>query len=391
MRYIGTSVRGIRTPIIKEGDNLEDIVIESIFRASKEHNFELNEKDVIGITEAVVAITQSNYISKQELTKEFKKIFPDKVGVVFPILSRNRFSLILESLAAACNEVHILFSYPSDEVGNHLMDVDRMYELKINPYKDSFDEDRYRKLFKEKEILHKFTNIDYAKYYKSLGKNNVFIHFSNDPRYILNFTKDVLIADIHTRFRTKKIIEEGGGNTVLSLSDICSTPSKTHGFNTDYGLLGSNKVGEEKLKLFPKECDKLVNSIQIRIKKETGKLVEVMVYGDGAFKDPVGKIWELADPVVSPGFTNGLNGRPNEVKLKYISENWDKKGSLDSYVKEIINEKKDPDFKTEKSLGTTPRQLTDLLGSLCDLTSGSGDKGTPVILIQGYFDDYTKE
>ncbi len=391
MRYIGTSVRGIRTPIIKEGDNLEDIVIESIFRAGKEHTFELNEKDVIGITEAVVAITQSNYISKQQLTKEFKKIFPDKVGVVFPILSRNRFSLILESLAAACNEVHILFSYPSDEVGNHLMDVDRMYELGINPYTDSFGEDKYRKLFKEEEILHKFTNIDYARYYKSLGKNNVFIHFSNDPKYILNFTKDVLIADIHTRFRTKKIVENAGGNTVLSLSDICSKPSKTHGFNTDYGLLGSNKVGEEKLKLFPKECDKLVNSIQKRIKKETGKLVEVMVYGDGAFKDPVGKIWELADPVVSPGFTNGLNGMPNEVKLKYISENWDKKGSLDNYVKDIINEKKESDFKTEKSLGTTPRQLTDLLGSLCDLTSGSGDKGTPVILIQGYFDDYTKE
>lgn len=391
MRYIGTCVRGIRTPIIKEGDNLEDIVLGSILRAAKEHKFELKNKDVIGITEAVVAITQSNYVSKKQLISEFKKVFPDKVGVVFPILSRNRFSLILESLAAACNEVHVLFSYPSDEVGNHLMNVDKMYEVGLNPFTDSFDEDKYRKLFKEEDILHEFTKIDYAQYYKSLGESNVHIHFSNDPKYILKFVKDILVADIHTRFRTKRILEDAGGNTVVCMSDICSKKSELHGYNPDYGLLGSNKVGEEKLKLFPKECDKLVNSIQKRIKKEIGKDVEVMVYGDGAFKDPVGKIWELADPVVSPGFTKGLMGRPNEVKLKYISENWNKEGSIDDYVKEAIKQKKGPDYKVEKSLGTTPRQLTDLLGSLCDLTSGSGDKGTPVILIQGYFDDYTEE
>jgi len=391
MRYIGTCVRGIRTPIIKEGDNLEKIVVDSILRASKEHKFELRDRDVVGVTEAVVAITQSNYISKKQLIAEFKKVFPDTVGVVFPILSRNRFSLILECIASACKEVHVLFSYPSDEVGNHLMNIDKMYEVGLNPFTDSFEEDKYRKLFKGDEILHEFTKIDYAQYYKSLGKGNIHIHFSNNPKYILKFTKDVLVADIHTRFRTKKILQNAGAKTVLCMSDICSKPSKVHGFNPDYGLLGSNKVGEEKLKLFPKECDKLVNSIQKKIKKETGKLIEVMVYGDGAFKDPVGKIWELADPVVSPGFTKGLMGRPNEVKLKYISENWNKKGSIDEYVKDAIKQKKGPDYKVEKSLGTTPRQLTDLLGSLCDLTSGSGDKGTPVILIQGYFDDYTEE
>lgn len=391
MRYIGTCVRGIRTPIIKEGDVLEDIVVNSILRASKEHKFELKDKDVIGITEAVVAITQSNYVSFDQLVKEFKKIFPNDVAVVFPILSRNRFSLILEALAKASKEVHILFSYPSDEVGNHLMNVDKMYEVGLNPFIDSFEEERYRKLFDEKDVLHEFTNIDYASYYKSLGKGNIQIHFSNNPKYILKFTKNILVSDIHTRFRTKKILEKAGAKTLYCLSDICSKPSKIHGYNPDYGLLGSNKVGEEKLKLFPKECEPLVESIQKRIKKETGKSVEVMVYGDGAFKDPVGKIWELADPVVSPGFTKGLMGRPNEVKLKYISENWNKKGSIDEYVKDAIKQKKGPDYKVEKSLGTTPRQLTDLLGSLCDLTSGSGDKGTPVILIQGYFDDYTEQ
>ncbi len=390
MRYIGTTVRGVRTPVIKQGDDLESVVVSSLLRASKEHKFEFNDRDVVGITEAVVAITQANYISKEQLVKEIKEKFPKDIGVVFPILSRNRFSLILKSIAQACEEVHVLLSYPSDEVGNHLMDVDKMYEQGLNPYIDSFEEDRYRELFGE-NVPHEFTGVDYAKYYKSLGNGNVHIHFSNDPKYILGFTKNILVCDIHTRFRTKKILEESGAKTLYSLTDIFSEPSHSHGYNPEYGLLGSNKVGEGKLKLFPRECEDIVNSIQKRLKKETGKDIEVLVYGDGAFKDPIGKIWELADPVVSPGFTNGLKGRPKEVKLKYISENWNKNGDINEYVKNAIRQKKEPDYEVEKSLGTTPRQLTDLLGSLCDLTSGSGDKGTPVILVQGYFDDYTKE
>ena len=391
MRYIGTCVRGIRTPVIKNGDNLEEVVVSSLLRASKAHNFEFNDRDVVGITEAVVAITQGNYVTLKQLTAEIKKKFPRDIGVVFPILSRNRFSLILTAIANAYSDVHILLSYPSDEVGNHLMNEEKMFEVGLNPCSDSFEEEKYRALFDKKDVLHEFTGMDYVEYYKSLGHGNIHIHFSNDPRYILEFTKNVLVCDIHTRFRTKKVLQKAGVDSIYSLTDICSTPSKVHGFNPEYGLLGSNKVGEDKLKLFPRDCYLIVNNIQKRLKKETGKNVEVMVYGDGAFKDPVGGIWELADPVVSPGFTDGLLGRPNEVKLKFVSENWNKQGSLDEYVKEAIRQKKGPDYQVEKSLGTTPRQLTDLLGSLCDLTSGSGDKGTPVVLIQGYFDDYTKE
>ncbi|HPM14176.1 MAG TPA: coenzyme F420-0:L-glutamate ligase [Candidatus Dojkabacteria bacterium] len=391
MRYVGTCVRGIRTPVIKNGDNLEEVVVSSLLRASKAHNFEFNDRDVVGITEAVVAITQGNYVTLKQLTAEIKKKFPGDIGVVFPILSRNRFSLILTAIANAYSDVHILLSYPSDEVGNHLMNEEKMFEVGLNPCSDSFEEEKYRALFDKKDVLHEFTGMDYVEYYKSLGHGNIHIHFSNDPRYILEFTKNVLVCDIHTRFRTKKVLQKAGVDSIYSLTDICSTPSKVHGFNPEYGLLGSNKVGEDKLKLFPRDCYLIVNNIQKRLKKETGKNVEVMVYGDGAFKDPVGGIWELADPVVSPGFTDGLLGRPNEIKLKFVSENWNKQGSLDEYVKEAIRQKKGPDYQVEKSLGTTPRQLTDLLGSLCDLTSGSGDKGTPVVLIQGYFDDYTKE
>lgn len=391
MRYVGTCVRGIRTPVIKNGDNLEEVVVSSLLRASKAHNFEFNDRDVVGITEAVVAITQGNYVTLKQLTAEIKKKFPRDIGVVFPILSRNRFSLILTAIANAYSDVHILLSYPSDEVGNHLMNEEKMFEVGLNPCSDSFEEEKYRALFDKKDVLHEFTGMDYVEYYKSLGHGNIHIHFSNDPRYILEFTKNILVCDIHTRFRTKKILQKAGVDSIYSLTDICSTSSKVHGFNPEYGLLGSNKVGEDKLKLFPRDCYLIVNNIQKRLKKETGKNFEVMVYGDGAFKDPVGGIWELADPVVSPGFTDGLLGRPNEIKLKFVSENWNKQGSLDEYVKEAIRQKKGPDYQVEKSLGTTPRQLTDLLGSLCDLTSGSGDKGTPVVLIQGYFDDYTKE
>ena len=391
MRYVGTCVRGIRTPVIKNGDNLEEVVVSSLLRASKAHNFEFNDRDVVGITEAVVAITQGNYVTLKQLTAEIKKKFPGDIGVVFPILSRNRFSLILTAIANACSDVHILLSYPSDEVGNHLMNEDKMFEVGLNPCSDSFEEEKYRALFDKKDVLHEFTGMDYVEYYKSLGHGNIHIHFSNDSRYILKFTRNILVCDIHTRFRTKKVLQKAGVDSIYSLADICSTPSRVHGFNPEYGLLGSNKVGEDKLKLFPRDCYTIVNNIQKRLKKETGKNIEVMVYGDGAFKDPVGGIWELADPVVSPGFTDGLLGRPSEIKLKFVSENWNKQGSLDEYVKEAIRQKKGPDYQVEKSLGTTPRQLTDLLGSLCDLTSGSGDKGTPVVLIQGYFDDYTKE
>ena len=390
MRRIGTTVRGIRTPIIRSNDNLEDIVINSIMEASKDENFELRDRDVIGITEAVVGITQKNYITTKQLSTEIKKLFPEKVGVVFPILSRNRFSLILEGIARGSKEVHVLLSYPSDEVGNDLID-EELIELKgVDPYKDSFEEDEFRKIF-GKKLLHRFTGMDYPEVYRALGDGNITIHFSNDPKTILKYTKNVIVADIHTRFKTKKVLEKAGAEKVLRLDEIFNTKSDKHGYNLDYGLLGSNKVADDKLKLFPRDCDILTNSIQKKIKEITGKDVEVLVYGDGAFKDPVGKIWELADPVVSPGYTEGLKGTPKEIKLKYISENWDSKGDLQKYVKNIIKKKNTEKHVENNSLGTTPRQLTDLLGSLCDLTSGSGDKGTPVVLVQGYFDDYTVE
>lgn len=390
MRTVGTVVRGIRTPIIKYGDKLDDIVIDSLLNASKHEKFKFHDRDVIGITEAVVAITQKNFITVDQLSKEIRKIFPDDVGVVFPILSRNRFSLILKAIAKASKKVHVLLSYPSDEVGNHLISPEAVDALHINPYTRLFEEKEFRKLF-GKNLTHRFTGIDYASAYKELGDGNIEIHFSNNPIDILKYTKNVIAADIHTRFRTKKLLKENGAKLVYGLDEFCNKASKTHGYNLDYGVLGSNKVGEDRLKLFPRDCDKFARVVQKRLKELTGKQVEVIVYGDGAFKDPVGKIWELADPVVCPGFTDGLLGTPKEVKLKYISENWDKKGNLNEYVKEMINVKNGSDYSVEKSLGTTPRQLTDLLGSLCDLTSGSGDKGTPVILIQGYFDDYTKE
>jgi hypothetical protein len=270
------------------------------------------------------------------------------------------------------------------------MDPDKMDKLGLNPHSNSFGEKKYRELFGE-EVKHEFTGIDYVNYYKSLGNGNVVAHFSNDPKYILKYTENVLACDIHTRERTKRILKENGGKIVFGLDDICSRKNSKRGYNKDYGLLGSNRMGEDRLKLFPRDGNEFVQRVQKRLKKETGKNIEVLIYGDGAFKDPVGKIWELADPVVSPGFTEGLRGRPKEIKLKYVSENWNKEGNLDDYVKEMIKEKNTKKYVVEKSLGTTPRQLTDLLGSLCDLTSGSGDKGTPVVLIQGYFDDYTVE
>ncbi len=390
MRTVGTIVRGIRTPIIRHGDDLEQIVMDSIERAAKNENFKLNDRDVIGITEAVVSITQGNFVTLDQLSKEFKKVFPSKVGVVFPILSRNRFSLILKALADVSKEVHVLLSYPSDEVGNQLVNSEVMDAKGVDPFKDSFEEREFREIFGDK-LAHRFTGVDYIEAYKKLGDGNVTIHFSNDPTSILKYTKNVLVSDIHTRFKTKKIIKKAGGKLIIGLDEICNKKIRKHGYNIEYGLLGSNKVAEDRLKLFPRDCDIFVDKIKDRIKKRYKKEVEVLVYGDGAFKDPVGKIWELADPVVCPGFTEKLIGTPKELKLKYISENWDSQGDLGDYVKSMIRMKNTKDYDVEKSLGTTPRQLTDLLGSLCDLTSGSGDKGTPVVLVQGYFDDYTVE
>lgn len=390
MRNIGTSVYGIRTPIIKEGDDLIQIVVDSVLKATKNHKIEINNRDVIGITEAVVSICQHNYVTLENIVKEIQNKYGDKeIGLIFPILSRNRFSMILKAVTMACENVHILFSYPSDEVGNHIIDPKVVEESRVNPYSDSFGEKKFRKLFGY-SFKHEFTGIDYIEYYKGFG-GRVKVYFSNNPQYILKFTKNVLCCDIHTRNITKKKMIEGGAKVVFGLDDICSRKNSKTGYNKDYGLLGSNKTGENKLKLFPRDGQEIVENIQKQIKKKTGKKVEVMIYGDGAFKDPVGQIWELADPVVSPFFTKGLLGRPKEVKLKYISENWDKKGILEEYVKKLIVEKNSSKYQVEKSFGTTPRQLTDLLGSLCDLTSGSGDKGTPVVLIQGYFDDYTVE
>jgi F420-0:gamma-glutamyl ligase len=390
MRRLGTVVRGIRTPVIKTGDDLEKIVIDSILKASKENSFDIKDRDVIGITEAVVGITQKNYVTVKQVSKEIGKIFPDSVGIIYPILSRNRFSLILEAAAKGSKEVHVLLSYPADEFGNHLIEED-LVELKgVDPDRDSFEEDEFRKIF-GKKLSHRFTGIDYPEFYRSLGNGNIKIHFSNDPTAILKYTKNILVSDVHSRVKTKKTFKKAGADLVLGLDDLFNKKSDKHGYNLDYGLLGSNKVADDKLKLFPRDCDIFVNSIQTKIKEITGKDVEVLVYGDGAFKDPVGGIWELADPVVSPGYTKGLEGTPKEIKLKYISENCEKGEDIQEYVKKMIKDKKTESYEENNSLGTTPRQLTDLLGSLCDLTSGSGDKGTPVIYIQGYFDDYTVE
>ncbi|HKM19985.1 MAG TPA: coenzyme F420-0:L-glutamate ligase [Candidatus Dojkabacteria bacterium] len=389
MRNVGTVVRGIRTPIIKNGDNLVDVVVDSLIRASESEGFEFNDRDVVGITEAVVSICDSNYVTVDDVAKEIGKKFGNKeIGLVFPILSRNRFSMILEAVLKACKKVYILFSFPSDEVGNHIVDPKMMEDVSLD---DSFDERCFRDIFGY-DFRHEFTGMDYIEYYKSLGKEGQVIpHFSNDPREILNLTKNVLVCNIHAREKTKRLVKEAGGEIVYGLEDICNEVVEGRGYNVDYGLLGANKVGDGSMKLFPraKEGRDLVVKIQDELLEKTGKKVEVMIYGDGAFKDPVGQIWELADPVVSPAYTDGLVGRPKEIKLKVISENWDGNGDIEEYVKNAINEKKKSEYNGENSLGTTPRQLTDLLGSLMDLTSGSGDKGTPVVLVQGYFDDYT--
>ncbi|NMA86012.1 MAG: F420-0--gamma-glutamyl ligase [Tissierellia bacterium] len=394
VRTVGTTVRGIRTPIVKKGDNIVDIVVDSVLEAAKHENIQLRNSDIVGITESLVARAQGNYANEGDIIEDINNKFENDIGIVFPILSRNRFSIILKAIAKTEKKLYVILNYPTDEVGNQLMDMEKMYNLKINPYTDVFDENEYRKLFGE-NVYHPFTGIDYVKAYKDLAiNNNIEIYLSNDPTTVLKYTKDVLVANVHNRARTKEILKEAGSKTVLGLEDLLNEPVNNSGYNPEYGLLGSNLSTETQIKLFPRDSQYYVEEIQKKFKEKTGKDIEVMVYGDGAFKDPVGHIWELADPVVSPGYTSGLEGTPNEVKLKYLADNElkDLKGEEAARaIKEKIDKKGKNLVAHEESLGTTPRRITDLLGSLCDLTSGSGDKGTPVVLIQGYFDNFASE
>ena len=392
-RTQGTIARGIRTPIVKEGDNLVDIVFHSIALAVESDKIVLRDRDVIGITESLVARAQGNYATTDDIAKDINKKFDDHIGIVFPILSRNRFSIILKGIVESGKKITLMLSYPSDEVGNHLMSLDKLDELNINPYDRVLTEKEYREYFGDK-VFHEYTGIDYVKMYKDIGGENMEIIFVNNPREILNYTDEVLVADIHTRARTKRLLEDAGAKKVYSLSDILSESIEGSGFNSEYGVLGSNLASSNELKLFPRNGKYYVDEIQKKFKEFYGVNLEVMIYGDGALKDPVGKIWELADPVVSPAFTDGLKGIPNEIKIKYIADT-----ELENvYGEEAVNMikqkiyAKDQDlFGRAESLGTTPRQLTDLIGSLCDLISGSGDKGTPVVLVQGYFDNFASE
>lgn len=393
-KMVGTTSRGIRTPIIRNGDNLVDIVTKSVINASKDEGFEIKNRDIIAVTEAVVARAQNNYATIDDIAEDVKRKFSgDTIGVIFPILSRNRFAICLKGIAKGAKKIVLMLSYPSDEVGNHLVSLDMLDEKGVNPYKDVLNLSQYRDLFGYNK--HTFTGVDYVEYYSNLIREcgaEVEVIFANNPRTILNYTKDVITCDIHTRERTKRILKENGGNVILGLDEIMTETINGSGFNKQYGLLGSNKATEDKVKLFPRNCEEFVSTLQKRIIEETGKQVEVMIYGDGAFKDPVGKIWELADPVVSPAYTKGLEGTPNEIKLKYLADN-DFAHLQGEELKEAISEyikNKDSNLVgSMASQGTTPRRLTDLIGSLCDLTSGSGDKGTPVVYIQGYFDNYT--
>lgn len=395
-RRVGTVSRGIRCPIIREGDNLVDIAVESVLGAAESEGFTLRDRDVIALTESIVARAQGNYATVQDIAADVKvKLGGGTVGVIFPILSRNRFAINLKGIAMGCKKVVLMLSYPSDEVGNALITYDQLDEAGINPYSDVLSLEKYRALFGENK--HEFTGVDYVDYYAGIIKDagaEVEIVFANQAKTILDYTDCVINCDIHTRARTKRILKEAGAKVVCGLDDILNAPVNGSGYNTRYGLLGSNKSTEDKIKLFPNECKDLVLDIQVAILEKTGKHVEVMVYGDGAFKDPQGKIWELADPVVSPAFTDGLIGTPNELKLKYLADN-DFANLSGAKLKEAISNsiksKQDNLVGNMASQGTTPRQLTDLIGSLCDLTSGSGDKGTPIILIQGYFDNFTTD
>ena len=393
-RRVGTISRGIRCPIIRENDNLADIVVESVLAAAESEGFELRDRDVIAATESIVARAQGNYASIEAIAEDVKaKLGGETIGVITPILSRNRFAICLKGIAMGAKKVVLMLGYPSDEVGNALLTYDQLDNAGINPYSDVLTLEKYRELFGENK--HEFTGVDYVEYYGNIVKEagaEVEIIFANNPRVILNYTKNVLTCDIHTRVRTKRILKEAGAERVCGLDDILTAPVNGSGYNSKYGLLGSNKATEDSIKLFPNECFELVEDIQKQILDKTGKHVEVMVYGDGAFKDPQGKIWEIADPVVSPAYTAGLVGTPNELKLKYLADNdfADLSGeALKEAISKRIKEKNNNLVGDMASQGTTPRQLTDLIGSLCDLTSGSGDKGTPVVLVQGYFDNYT--
>lgn len=391
-RRVGTVSRGIRCPIIREGDPLADLIVKSVLEAAASEGFELRDRDVIAATESIVARAQGNYASIDAIAKDVKeKLGGGTIGIIFPILSRNRFSICLKGMAKGAKKVVLMLSYPSDEVGNELVSLDQLDEANVNPYSDVLDEKRYRELFGENK--HPFTGVDYVAYYSELIREagaEVEVIFANQPQEILKYTKNVLSCDIHTRERTKRILRAHGAKKVYGMDDILTSPVDGSGCNERFGLLGSNKSTEESVKLFPRDCTELVLDVQKQIFDKTGKHVEVMVYGDGAFKDPVGKIWELADPCVSVAHTAGLNGTPNEVKLKYLADNDFKDLSgeaLKDAISRRIMDKKDDLVGDMESQGTTPRRLTDLIGSLCDLTSGSGDKGTPVILVQGYFDN----
>lgn len=395
MKTVGTIVRGIRTPIIKEGDRLSDIVVNSLVEASKSENFSFNDKDVVAITEAVVSISDGNYATIDEVAKDVSNKFDTKhIGIVFPILSRNRFALCLKAFARSMNKITMLLSYPADEVGNDILNSDELEKYNINPYTDVISEEEYKDKFGD--FKHIFTGINMVDFYRDLVKKEnceIEFIFANRPEEILKYTKEVIAADIHTREKTKKRLIQFGASKVLGLDEIMNKSIDGSGYNSKYGLLGSNRATEEKIKLFPENGEKLINDIQSKLKELTGKTIEVMIYGDGAFKDPVGKIWELADPVVSPFYTSGLVGSPNELKLKYLSDNKfsNLKGEelQKAIQEEIINKDKNLKGKIETQ-GTTPRRYTDLIGSLCDLTSGSGDKGTPVVLVQNYFTNYAE-
>lgn len=394
-RVVGTIARGLRCPIINTGDNIEEIVADSVLKAAEVEGFTIQDKDVVTVTESVVARAQGNYATIDHIANDVQTKFgEDTIGVIFPILSRNRFSTCLTGIAKGAKKIVLMLSYPSDEVGNHLVDLDTLDEKGINPWTDVLTEKQFREHFGYNK--HTFTGVDYIDYYKSLVEEygiECEVIFSNDPKTILEYTKSVLCCDIHSRERTKRILKANGGEKIYSLDNILSESIDGSGFNEAYGLLGSNKATEDSVKLFPHNCQPVVDNIQEILKEKTGKTVEVMIYGDGAFKDPVGKIWELADPVVSPAYTTGLEGTPNEIKLKYLADNQfaDLKGEeLKEAISKHINEKQDDLVGAMEAQGTTPRRLTDLIGSLSDLTSGSGDKGTPIVFIQGYFDNYTK-
>ena len=395
-RFVGTVSRGIRAPIIRQGDDIAQIVVDSVLAASKGEGFALRDRDVIAVTEAVVGRAQGNYATTEQIAKDVKAKFPEgEAGLIFPILSRNRFAICLRGIAKGLKKMTLMLSYPSDEVGNHLFDDETLDDADVDPYRDVLDEKKYRELFGY--VKHPFTGVDYVEYYKDLIAEcgcEVKVIFANDCRAILDYSKNVINCDIHTRFRTKKKLIKAGAEKVVGLDEILTRSVDGSGYNENFGLLGSNKATENTVKLFPRDCEPIVLRIQAEIYEKTGKRVEVMVYGDGAFKDPVGKIWELADPVVSPAYTPGLEGQPNEVKLKYLADNdfaHLKGDELKAAIAEYIKKKDSNLVGKMVSQGTTPRRLTDLIGSLCDLTSGSGDKGTPIILVQGYFDNMTAE